>query len=324
MKDGVDFSNGYAFIGGPAFNDNADAVATFNKSCKIIDLGGTCGKVLAVTFKGSEFNSVAQEITGNDYGLVDYSDNVFPIFYWVPNPEVMKAYAKGGDNKTLRVRIEANIYSKSPSTSAEIFKAYVNDDENNVQPVTDNEAPDILITEAEFAKRWCDTDEAEFDEDVASEPSVWDDGDVVWYPNRWLVYEFDFGVAAQEGDEWNYAPKIKMEVPGGNSYNDFAILFRNIQFYEPASGCDIATKTRSRKYNNYTLGAVDNNGVHNVALDNNSKLEVSVNGNIASFSENATVYNFAGARVAAGRNVSLANGVYVANANGKAVKFVVR
>jgi len=152
MKDGVDFSNGYAFIGGPAFNDNADAVATFNKSCKIIDLGGTCGKVLAVTFKGSEFNSVAQEITGNDYGLVDYSDNVFPIFYWVPNPEVMKAYAKGGDNKTLRVRIEANIYSKSPSTSAEIFKAYVNDDENNVQPVTDNEAPDILITEAEFAK----------------------------------------------------------------------------------------------------------------------------------------------------------------------------
>jgi hypothetical protein len=323
-KEGVDFTNGYAFIGGPNFNANAANTEEFNKSCKIIDLGGTCGKVLAITFKGSEFNSVAKEITGVDYGLVDYSTVAFPLFYWVPNPDVMKSYAKGGDTKTLRVRIEANIYSKEPGAS-EIFKAYVNDDENNVQPNGDNAASDILMTEAEFAKRWCDTDEAQKDDDMAQEPSVWDDGTPVWYPNRWLVYEFDFGMAQGSDDgDWNYAPKIKMEVPGGGSYTDFAILIRNIQFYEPTGGCDIVTATRKRTYNNYTLGAPSTGGVSDVAVENGAALEVSVNGGIASFSENAVVYNFAGARVGAGRNVALAKGVYVANANGKAVKFVVR
>lgn len=324
-NEGVDFSNGYAFIGGPAFNANESATEEFNKSCKIIDLGGTCGKVLAITFKGSDFNSVAKEITGVDYQLVDYSATVYPLFFWVPNPDVMQTYAKGGDTKTLRMRIEANIYSKTPG-AAEIFKAYINDDENNVQPNNDNNAPDILIAENEFAKRWCDLDEAEFDEDYATEPSVWDEEGAVWYPNRWLVYELDFGIPAQGEDEteWKYAPKIKMEVPGANENTDFAILIRNIQFYEPEGGCNIETATRQRTYNNYTVGEPSSDGVRNVAVENVSNLEVSVNGGIASFSENAVVYNFAGARVAAGRNVALAKGVYVASANGKAVKFVVR
>ncbi|MDE6303862.1 MAG: hypothetical protein K2M01_03465, partial [Paramuribaculum sp.] len=56
-------------------------------------------------------------------------------------------------------------------------------------------------------------------------------------------------------------------------------------------------------------------------------LNVTVNGNTVSFTENAEVYAVSGAKVAAvaaGESVELAAGFYVAAANGKSVKFAVK
>lgn len=325
IKEGKEVGDGVVFAIGPTYTGNEENVAKLQQGMKIVDLGGTAGKVLAINFAGSQFPDAYKKATGADLEIGE-CPIAYPILFWVFDPEVVGRHA-GAADANLRVRFEMNLFHNTQSTTGEWWKCYATDDANNVRPQgsEDNAAPDILVNPAEFAYRWCEKDDSDPNDD-----SVWDEGDNggkgEWNPTRWLVYEWDINLPAlpdpEEADQnWGYSLRLKNEIPGGNK-GEFTILLRNVQVYAPDdTDRDRVIQSRLRTWNNYTVGTPA--GVESVVV-NGETLTYSVNGGVATFSLPAKVYNLAGVLVAEGTSVNLSKGVYVAKAGAKAVKVLVK
>ena len=135
-----------------------------------------------------------------------------------------------------------------------------------------------------------------------------------------MVYEWDvLGAKNEDDDDAKEAPiKIKMELPGSNA----AIMIKSIQFFvkdAEEEGIPATTRRKSWIYLSSNPASVEG-----VAADAVKTLNVTVNGNTVSFGEVASVYTATGVLVAEGAELNLANGFYVAVANGKTAKFVVK
>lgn len=325
--DGFEFGDGLIGLSCPPYTgpqykpENFDA---FNAGTKIVDLGGTCGKVLAMNFAGSNFPAAYKNITGQDLEIGEVVAANTVMNFWM-NPAVVSRYAgiqrDGADYMPMRARVEMNIYTPLPANTIGSVKAFMQNDNGNVLPVKkdDNLATDILVAPFEFAYRWCEKDETSPDDD-----SVWDEGETsaTWNPNRWLVYEWDFNAPdiENEGDPFCNV-KMKMEMPGAGS-GGITVLIRSINIYVPENANrEYVYKQRPRTWNFYTTGAVE--GVKTIATPDEA-VKYSINGNSVNFSAPAKVYTISGALVAEGTNMNLAKGVYVALCGTKAVKLLVK
>lgn len=325
IAEGKEVGDGVIFTIGPTYTSNEENTAKLQSGMKIVDLGGTTGKVLAINFAGSKFPEAYKKATGADLEIGE-CPVAYPILFWVFDPEVIGHYA-GSETPNMRVRFEMSLFANTQSATGEWWKCYATDDANNVRPQgsDDNTAPDILVSPAEFAYRWCDKDETSPEDD-----SVWDDGENggngEWNPNRWLVYEWDMNLPAlpdpEDADQnWGYSLRLKNEIPGGNK-GEFTVLLRNVQVYAPNDeDRELFVQKRSRTWNNYTVGTPA--GLNSVVADADN-FTYSVNGGVATFSAPAKVYTLTGALVAEGTSVSLSQGVYVAKAGAKAVKLLVK
>lgn len=324
---GVSMGDGHIVAGGPLMNGNQAQVDNLAASSKIVDFGGTTGKVLAINFGASNFAAKYKELTGADLEIGSVPAN-YTLLFWHFDPETVLPYAGDDKNMPVRVRIEWNIFHTNQASDGDFVKVYANDDSNNVRPMgmDDNTAPDINVKPAEFAYRWCDKDETTPDDD-----STWDEGDNgalgEWNPNRWMVYEWDIDFAAGgEENPWECAPRLKMEIPGANNIGDggATLLIRSINLYAPDdTERERIYKKRPRTWNTYTVGAPEQGGVEEIAIKG-TELTYTVAGSTVTFSTPAKVYTLAGALVAEGTTATLAQGIYVAQAGGKAVKFIVK
>ena len=317
--------DGFINVIGGQYNGNEANNAKLNSATKIIDMGGTCGKVLALNFAGSKFPEAYKGITGNELEIGEAT--AYPVIMWHFDHTKLLNYLgtqkDGAAYMPLRIRVELNLFCNEPQAVGEYWKAYMNDDQNNVRPadMADNDAADILVNPAEFAWRWCEKDEESPDDD-----SVWNGNDTEtpeWNPTRWLVYEWDINVSGFETEDEVFKSnlKLKNEVPGGN-LGSWSVLIRNIQLYVPENeNRDYIYKARPRTWNYYTVGAPAS--VESVTVDADA-LTYTANGGEVTFSAPAKVYNMAGAMVAEGTTVSLAHGVYVAQAGAQTVKIAVK
>lgn len=321
IAQGKEIGDGVIFTIGPTYTGNAENTAKLQEGMKIIDLGGTTGKVLAINFAGSTFPDAYKKATGADLEIGE-APVAYPILFWVFDPKVVGHYA-GSDTPNMRIRFEMSLYHNNQSTTGEWWKCYSTDDANNVRD--DNTAPDILVDPAEFAYRWCEKDPSDPNDD-----SLWNEGENAgngeWNPTRWLVYEFDFNLPAlpdpEEADQnWGYSLRLKNEIPGGNK-GEFTVLLRNVQAYAPNdANRELFVNKRSRTWNTYTVGTPA--GLNSVVA-NGAKFTYSVNGGVATFSAPAQVYTLTGALVAEGTSVNLSKGVYVAKSGATAVKVLVK
>lgn len=314
--------------GGQVYN-KAENIAVLSEATKIIDMGGTVGKVYCLNFSGSNFPAKYKELTGADLQIGEAIAGAQPLLFWHFDHTKLEKYLgqkkNDADWMPLRVRMEVNIYANKQSSKGNYWKAYVNDDQNNVRPADkeDNAAGDILVDPAEFAYRWCEKDPTS-----PTDAAIWDEGPNKgageWNPNRWLVYEWDINVAAPETEEELFKGniRIKNEIPGGANHDSFTVLIRGIYLYAPANESrEYIYAKRPRTWNTYEVGPATGAGVKDVEA---ADFQFSVNGGTATFSAPAQVYNLSGALVAEGTAANLSKGLYIAKSGSKTVKLVVK
>ncbi|MBD5234062.1 MAG: hypothetical protein HDS65_07795 [Bacteroidales bacterium] len=330
VQQGKTIGEGVILVTGGQVYNKEENIKVLEKASKIVDLGGTVGKVLCINFAGSEFPAKYEEITGKSLEIGEALPNGWPVLFWQFDHTLLMDYLHstldGEDYMPLRVRVELSIFANNQSSTGNYWKAYVMDDQGEVRPgkKKDNEAPDILVNPEEFAYRWCEVDESDPDDD-----SIYDAGANAgageWNPNRWLVYEWDINVggSGEDGSDFTTNIRLKNEIPGG-SLGGFSVLIRSLNLYIPENlHRDYIYKARPRTWNFYTAGDTGSNGVEGVTVAEDA-LSYTVNGSTVSFNTPAKVYTIAGAYAGEGTEVNLSKGIYVAHAAGKAVKFVVK
>lgn len=314
-KDGL-----VAWIG-PQFKGKYAAIL---EGIREINLGGTVGNVLCIGGLTSNVKDALKAYNGYDYDIPVYGEDAG---YIIPN-----IFADPKVEGNIRVRFVLNIYRNALDEGESVFQPYAR---RNLgwQPNEDNAAPDRSVFSGNFAMNWgeADAENHQIDYSTAAPEDLElytpeegdygyervDDNGYVWNPERWMVYEFD--TTSEAGDPL----MIKCEIPGAISNG--TIFIKEIKFFsidEP----EIAPATRRKTYEYYELGDPSQTGISSVVAEA-SALRANVNGNAVSFNEAAVVYTVSGvkvASVAAGEVATLAKGFYVASANGKAVKFVVK
>lgn len=338
------YNNGLVLMIGPGINANWDS---FINGTKVVDLGGEVGKVLC--FGGINSNAQdALKARGIEVALPYYETNPgYMIPFWHADPEIDNS--KVGDvENACRVQIVLNIFENEyikdtdngPEPVGTHFQPYIQMGAN-WQPNDDNLAPDRAVFSKEFCYNWGEAEadnhridfstasaddlalwnveegDGEFDEALATRPGY------VWNPNRWLVYEWDvpFGGLSDDGVSHDCPIKIKMEMP---ELNGATVFIKSIKFLQKDSdeeSIEPQTRRRTWKYMDVSTAAIAN------VIADAKALNVNVAGNAVTFNEKAEVYAVSGVKVAvaeAGQQIQLANGFYVATANGKSVKFAVK
>lgn len=276
LKGGESFENGLIVIGGPFGCQVETAVEDIAKGFKLVDLGGECGKALVLNGQGSKLaDELATLGVSADLGELPAIKGGLQ-FYWVPNPAVIKPFAKGNDASNIRLSVEVLVYHNDPSnTVAASGNFYVNDDANNVHPAGSNNGPGNTLVMKDFVYTWADkaVEGSEYFEDDCKDLAPWYDeaagesegATPHWNPYRWQVNEVDFGLAPDDVDgAWGYSPRLKMELNADFLNQGGAIIFRNVKFSE-VKGDPIVGPAHRVSWNWYTLGA--GAGVENVATE---------------------------------------------------------
>ena len=341
-KNPEQYKDGLILMIGPNVHANWDS---FINGTKIVDLGGEVGKVLC--FGGTNSNAQdALKARGVEVALPSYESNPgYIIPFWHADPEFDNS--KAGDvERPCRVQIVLNIFENAyldgnNEPVGTHFQPYIQMG-GNWQPQDDNLAPDRAVMSNEFCYNWGEAESEnhriDFANANADDLALWnvEEGDgefednlacpmtgYVWNPNRWMVLEWDvpFGEYSENRDQDDCPLKIKMEMP---ALNGATVFIKSVKFLlkdEEEEAIPATTRRRTWKYMDVATA-----NVAEVIADAQA-LNVTVNGNTVSFTENAEVYADSGAKVAAvaaGESVELAAGFYVAAANGKSVKFAVK
>ena len=310
------YNNGLVIaVGGQMTTAYQDIVAS---AVSIVDLGGTVGKVFAISGAQSNINTALYNLYGveMDIPLASSGMNWFNID-WFSDPNNTPT----GDTNVIHVRLTMNMYSNTFSTATPIDKCYPMDNQNNVQPSGSNTAENVSVSTVTFCKWWDEgTDdcvEGDYEED--------DDGGYIWNPERWLVYEFDCTMPASDDDGTAYIPfRIKTEMLADPLLTS-TLFVKDVEITYESGGTLNYTTTRNRTWEYYTLSPAAS-GITSVTSDGTQNL-YRVNGNEVSFTDGAQIYTTSGALVgtaAAGESTTLGKGFYVANVGGKGVKFVVK
>lgn len=310
------WNNGLAVIAGGQFaNPNQPYFADLKAGTSLVNLGGEVGQVLCISGVNSKINDKLNELYGVEMNIPSCTGslNWFNMnFFTDPNN------TPTGDENYIRVRVVMNIYANSISADNIVNNAYTVADQGGVRPNSnDSGVSSRAIKSDDFQKYY---------EDDPETPEEDEDGNPIWDPTRWLVYEFDTTAPESSAEGTSYIPlRLKMEMNQGNLCNA-TIFIKEITFVNnpDMESSDAIINATQRTYQTLTVNPTPS-AIENVEV--NEAATYSINGNAVTFSAAANVYSVSGAQVAvagAGETITLGNGFYVANVGGKSVKFVVK
>lgn len=315
------YNNGLVWVAGGQFASSSTTYyADLQTGTTLVDLGGTVGQVLAISGMSSTVNTALY----NNYGvnldlpLAGGGLNWFNID-WFSDPN----NTPSGDTNVIHVRLTLNIYSNSPSEDYLVNTSYPMDNQNNVQPSGSgsNTAEGCGISTLSFCK-WYGEDTGTYEEE---DYDYDDDGNLIWNPERWMVYEFDCTMPESDDDGTAYIPfRVKTEF-NATTLQTSTIFIKSVEITYEAGGTVSYASTRNRQWVYYTLSPSES-GITSVTNDSNEVL-YNVNGQNVTFVKDAQVYTTSGALVGTaqtGETITLGKGFYVANVGGKGVKFVVK
>ena len=248
----------------------------------IVDLGGEVGKVFCLNGMNSNYNTDF----GMDYTQCTSTLNWFNFNWWMDAQNTPTDGTAEAPN--IRVRLVLNVYANKLDESANIINsAYMMSSQNNVLPAGSNSAEGVAITSGSFA---------EYDED--GEPVENEEGDYVYDPTKWMVYEWD-----AHASEDAIPMRLKMEINQGNLANA-TIFIKEISFTKLTDTSEPILGTRKKTYMKYNV---------------DPQLAASIE---AVKSEGAAqYYNLSGMKVNAD---NLTQGVYIVKSNGNTQKVIIK
>lgn len=280
------YNNGALIVAGGQFagNPNVTYAQDLQAGTSIVDLGGEVGKVMCVNGVNSKYNSVM----GMNYAQCTGSLNWFN-FNWFMNPENTPTDGTA-EVPNIRVRVVLNIYANTLDESANIINsAYMMSAQNNPLPAGTNTAEGVAITSGAFAETYED-----------GEPAEDENGNYIYDPTKWMVYEWD-AYCAEEG----IPMRLKMEMNQGNLTNA-TVFFKEISFTKLAENPEPILGTRKKTYVKYSVDP--------------QKVDASIEA-VASESAGAEYYNLSGMKMNA---TDLTRGVYIVKRNGSVSKVIVK
>ena len=319
----------YQSIGGDAaWKDGACAVAGgqfgnaaqpyFNDlkaGTSLVDLGGEVGKVFCISGMNSKINEKLKELYDVDMNIPKCTGglNWFNI-NWLSDPK--NTPVSDGKATQIRVRLVLNVFANSLSEANNIVNsAYAVVDQGGINPSGNNTASGNNITTGEFSKRY---------EDAPDSPEEDENGNLIWDPNRWLVYEFDTWCPEDDETTVFYPIRLKMEIAQPN-LGGATIFIKEVKFSKVTENEAPIFGTRAREYKTLKIAPKTSSVAENLIPE--SHLNYTINGNNVTFNDNAEIFTVSGVKVAeavAGVSVELAKGFYVATTGAKSVKLVVR
>jgi hypothetical protein len=323
-KGADNYHDGMLVIGGGQFANTAQPY--YKDACagiSIVDLGGEVGKVFAMSGVNSKVNDKLKELYNVDMQIPSCTGslNWFNLNWFTdPNNTPKSATAAGANGVptdcNIRVRLVMNVFANTlGETNAIVNKSYAVSDQGGINPVNDNTAAKTEIFSGEFCKYYAD-DPTTPEEDA--------NGNLIWDPTRWLVYEFDTWCPANSEDGTTFSPlRLKMEFNQGN-FASATVFIKEISFSKITDNDAPIVNTRSHTWKTYQLTPAT--GIQRVTSDNGT-VQFTKEGNNVKFAAPTTVYTADGRKVAEakeGANVGLNSGIYVAKSGKSNVKFVVK
>lgn len=303
------WNNGLCVVGGGQFNNPDQPYFTDLKAgTQLVNLGGQVGQVWCLSGQNSKINEKLDELGYTDIPEIKNCTGGLNWFNlnWFTDPNNTPTVKDG----YFRVRMVVNVYSNALPSETIFNKIYAVTDQGGVRPTQEDSNTDSCIMPNEF-----------FLADDAGTPEIDGDNNMIWDPNKWLVYEWDVNCPDAD-DAATYSPmRMKMEMSNGVLANS-TIFIKELTFTQYEGEPEILLE-RKKSFVTYTIGGEDGS-VKKLEAD---ALTYTQNGETVTFAQDANVYSAAGVQVAAakaGMPVALAKGFYVANAGGKSVKFIVK
>lgn len=290
------YNNGLFAVAGGQFANAAQPYAKdLQAGTSIVDLGGEVGKVLCVNGVNSKFN----EKYSMNYPKCTGSLNWFNLDWFTDPNNTPTDGGKEDSERNIRVRVVLNVFSNKPDeTAAVINSAYMVTNQGNVVPEASNTADGKSVTTGDFIETY---------EDDGS-PVEDDNGDYIYDPTKWMVYEWDTYAPESDGEKLSTPLRLKMEMNQGNLAS-CTMFIKEVSFTKLASNSDpISGNTRRKTFVTYTV--------------NPKTVETSINAINAS-TANATkeVYTLDGKRVNNGKQLQ---GVYIVKEGDKTAKMVIK
>ena len=294
------YDNGlFIVVGGQMVTGNT-YIDRLRPGVSIVDLGGEVGHVLCCSGFKSNVNDIYKDLYDVELNSPQCTDvlNWFNFSWFTDKDNTPTDGAK--TNPNIRCRIVMHVCSNAIDDADNVInKVYTMTKQGNVISCTEN-------NQDEFNAERSSVNSAEFAEyDDEGDPILDDDGNYIYDPTRWLVYEFDFYCPGIDKDG-NYAHpvRLKMEMHNGN-LDHSTIFFKEVKFFKLKDNTDPITLTRKHSYITLTPG------------------KSSAISQLSNNRGDMKVYNMAGQYV--GRSIEgLNSGVYVSKQNGKAEKVLVK
>lgn len=280
------YNEGAFIVAGGQFagNPNVTYAQDLQAGTSIVDLGGEVGKVMCVNGVNSTYNT----ITGMNYAQCTGSLNWFN-FNWFMDPANTPVDGTA-ETPNIRVRLVLNIYANTLDEAANVINsAYMMSAQNNPLPAGTNTAEGVAITSGAFAETYED-----------GEPAEDENGNYIYDPTKWLVYEWDT-YCAEEG----IPMRLKMEMNQGNLASA-TVFIKEISFTKLAENPEPILGTRKKTFVKYSVDP--------------QKVDASIEA-VKGQGGNAEYFNLSGIKVDA---ANLTEGVYVVKNNGGVSKVVIK
>lgn len=282
---------------------NATQAETFWDYFSLVDLGGEVGKVFC--FIGQEIKDSFKDLLLEKYPDASF-ENVPTQTVWIGNAN-LNFFTDPNNTPTekdgyIHFSMVINAYYSDYSSTVNVFKDIYqatnqNDNNTKVNGENFNESTTAsAITNVDFIERYDDGDPVEDEE-----------GNYVWDPTKWMVYEYDFNVPDADGDKIYTPARMKMSSPAGNNWNKAAFFIKEITFTQ-CTGTPQIVKERKKEYVTLTPAPKGD-----VLAGKTSGVESAV---VAPVKEDGRIFNLQGIEVS---NTNTP-GIYIQN--GK--KFVVK
>lgn len=291
------YNNGLFVVAGGQFaNDKQPYAKDLQAGTSIVDLGGEVGKVLCINGANSKYNDKYKM----DYPQCTGTLNWFN-FDWFTDPNNTPTDGGSADaERNIRVRVVFNVYSNTPDETANVINsAYMMTNQGNVMPAGSNTADGVAVTTGEFIETYADD----------GTPVEDDNGDYIYDPTKWMVYEWDTYCPESEGEKLSTPMRLKMEMNQGNLAG-CTMFIKEVSFTKLAANTDpISGNTRRKTFKKL---AVDPQAV-----------ATAISGiNAAAAGGAKEVYTLGGTRVNAAK--ALGQGVYIVKENGKTAKMIIK
>ena len=301
--------------GGQFANPAQPYFADLKAGTSLVDLGGEVGKVLCVSGMNSKINDKLKELYDVDMNIPSCTGglNWFNI-NWISDPK--NTPVSDGSATQIRVTVVMNVYANTLSEANNIVNsAYAVVDQGGINPSGNNTASGAAISTGEFCKFYADDPET---------PEEDENGNLIWDPTRWLVYEFDTWCPEDDESTVFYPIRLKMEIAQPN-LGGSTIFIKEVRFTKITENDEPIFNKRSREYKTLSIDPGKASALKNIVED--KAVECTVDGSNVTMSEDAVIYTISGAKVAnvaAGVSTPLPQGFYVAKVGQKSVKLIVK